>query len=94
MNPIPASSARPSTSHQDSPSATDDDEGEQPVDLVGVVGEFGEFERAEDAYAKFEGVVDALEVRGVLGEGVVAEVGRPRAGGDYQAVGRGGSARR
>ena len=58
-----------------------DDEGQQPVDLVLVVGELRQLEGAEDAAAQLEGVVDALHAGRELGELVVAEVGlarRPR----------------
>ena len=64
----------------------DDDEGQQPVDLGLVVGQLGELERAEDAAAQLEGVVDALHAGRELGEPVVAEVGLAGAGGDDQLV--------
>ena len=47
-----------------------------------VVGQLGELERAEDAAAQLERVVDALHARGELGELVVAEVGLAGAGRD------------
>ena len=72
----------------------DHGEGEQPVDLRRVVGQLGELERAEDAAAQLEGVVDALEPRRVLGELVVAEVRLRRAGRDDQAVVRRARSRR
>ena len=64
----------------------DDDEGEQPVDLLLRLGELGQLEGAEDAAAQLEGVVDALHAGGELGEPVVAEVGLAGAGRDDQLV--------
>ena len=74
-------------SHLDTGRArADDDEGEQPVAVLGVDRRLGELEGAEDAAAQLEGVVDVLHARRVAGEVVVAEVGLPGAGGDDQAV--------
>ena len=64
----------------------DDDEGQQPLDLLLGLGQLGELERAEDPAAQLEGVVDALHAGRELGEVVVAEVGLPGAGGDDQRV--------
>ena len=67
----------------------DDDEGEQPVDLVGVAGDrgnLGQLERAEDPPAQLQRVVDVLHPGGEPGELVVAEVGLPGAGGHDEAV--------
>ena len=70
--------------HLDSGRAgADHDEGQQMVDVLAAAGaELGHLERAEDAPAQLEGVVDALHAGGVLGEVVVAEVGLGGAGGD------------
>jgi hypothetical protein len=67
-------------------SRADDDEGEPGVD-GGVVGlELGHLERAEDAAAQLEGVVDGLHAGRVAREVVVAEVRLARAGGDDERV--------
>ncbi len=64
----------------------DDDERHEPVDL-GLGGrELGELERAEDAAAQLEGVVDRLHAGGVPRELVVAEPGLAGAGGDDERV--------
>ena len=64
----------------------DDDERHQPLDLLGGAGQLGPLERAEDAPAQLERVVDRLHARGELGEVVVAEVGLAGAGGHQQRV--------
>jgi hypothetical protein len=64
----------------------DDDEGQQPLDLLLVLGELGQLERAEDAAAQLERVVDALHAGRELGEAVVAEVGLAGTGGHDQRV--------
>ena len=71
----------------------DDDEGHQPLDLLGRAGELGPLEGAEDAAAQLERVVDGLHPGGEPGEVVVAEVALPRArGDDERVVGRDGLA--
>ena len=64
----------------------DDHEGQQPLDLLLVVGDLGELEGAEDPAAQLEGVVDALHAGRELGELVVAEVGLAGAGRHDQRV--------
>ena len=67
----------------------DHDEGEQPVDLVGVAGDrrkLGPLERAEDPPTQLQRVVDVLHPGREPGEVVVAEVGLPGAGGHDEAV--------
>ena len=67
----------------------DDDEGEQPVDLIGVAGDrgnLGPLERAENPPAQLQRVVDVLHPGGEPGEVVVAEVRLPSAGGHDEAV--------
>ena len=62
----------------------DDDEG-QPFGAGRLVGlQFGELERGQDPAADLERVVDRLQAGRVRLEGVVAEVGGGRAGGDDQ----------
>ena len=66
----------------------DHDEG-QPAFALGVVGgDLGLLERAEDAAAQLERVIDGLHAGREGGEVVVAEVGLLRAGGDDEAVER------
>ena len=66
---------------------TDDDEGQQVVDVLALGGhQLGQLEGTEDAAAQLEGVVDALHARGELGELVVAEVGLAGAGRHDQRV--------
>ena len=75
------------TGHLDARRAgADDDEGHQPLDLGRGRRELGELERAEDAPAQLERVVDRLHARGVARELVVAEVGLSRAGRDDEGV--------
>lgn len=53
---------------------TDHGECEQPASLGLVLGDVGTLERAEDAAAQLEGVLDRLEAGRVLLPGVIAEV--------------------
>ena len=64
----------------------DDDERQQLLAALRVAGALGLLERAEDAAAQFERVVDRLHAGRELGEVVVAEVRLARARGDDQAV--------
>ena len=64
----------------------DDDEGEQPLAVLGVGRRLGELEGTEDAPPQLERVVDVLHARRVAGEVVVAEVRLAGAGGDDEAV--------
>ena len=57
----------------------DDGERQQLLAAGGVAGPLGLLERAEDAAAQLQGVVDRLHARRPLGEMVVAEVGLARA---------------
>ncbi len=67
-------------------SGPDHDEGEPPLALGMVGGDLGRLERAEDAAAQLQRVIDGLHAGGVGGELVVAEVGLLRAGGHDEAV--------
>src|ERR1700734_703446 len=70
-------------------SRADDSEGEQLPASLWIAGPLGRFERAHDATAQFEGVVDGLHAGGVFGEVVVAEVRLAGPRSDDQAVKRG-----
>ena len=63
----------------------DDDEGQQLFPAGRIAGPLGLLERAEDAAAQFQRVVDGLHTGRELGEMVVAEVGLTGAGRDDQA---------
>ena len=70
-------------------SGPDDDERQQLLPAGRVTGALGLLERAEDATAQLQRIVDGLHAGGELGEMVVAEVGLSGTGGDDQAVERG-----
>ena len=64
----------------------DDGERQQLLPERRIAGPFSQLERAEDAPAHFERVVDRLHARRELREMVVAEIGLAGAGRDDQAV--------
>ena len=65
---------------------TDDGERQQLLPEGRIAAPFGQLERAEDAPAHFERIVDRLHARRELGEMVVTEIGLARPGRDDQAV--------
>ena len=67
----------------------DDDEGQQLLPPLRVVGPLGLLEGTDDAAAQLQRVVDRLHARRELGEMVVAEVRLPGTRGDDQRVVRG-----
>ena len=71
--------------HAGGPGADDGERQQLPAPLR-IVGPLGRLERAQDAAAQLQRVVDGFHAGGELGELVVAEVGLPGAGGHDQAV--------
>src|SRR6478672_10617447 len=65
---------------------TDDGERQQLLPEGRIAAQFGQLERAEDAPAHFERIVDRLHARRELREMVVTEIGLARPGRDDQAV--------
>ena len=67
-------------------SRPDDNEREKSTSLYFIVGELGLFERAEDAAAQLESIVNRLHAGRVLLEMIVAEVRLVGAGRENQAI--------
>ncbi len=67
-------------------SCSDDDEGEELVDLARIGGDLGLFEGVEDACAQFEGIVDCLQTGCENGIVVLTEVGLACACSDDEGV--------
>ncbi len=67
-------------------SGADDGERQQLLPPLGIVGPLGRLERAHDATAQLQRVVDGLHAGREFGEMVVAEVRLAGAGSDDQAV--------